>query len=208
MFIIYGRRTARIKKYKNDTQPCPSCNFFGVNIKVYRDFYHFFFLPIIPVGINTAKIYCNNCKRQIRSNTIETEYEAKARAPIYLYTGVLLVLSFISSAIYNNLQNQKENIKLVESPIEGDVYRIMKKEGNSTFYYFLRINEVSNDTVYSYHSNLMYNQFTDKLSDDDFFNQSEYFILTKADLQEMLDKGEIQSITRNYKENTGFSRVK
>ena len=54
----------------------------------------------------------------------------------------------------------------------------------------------------------MYNQFTDKLSDDDFFDQSEYFILTKADLQEMLDKGEIQSITRNYKENTGFSRVK
>ncbi|HRN46454.1 MAG TPA: hypothetical protein PKW69_00360 [Niabella sp.] len=172
MFIIYGRRTARIRKYKYESQSCANCGSFGISIKVYRDYYHLFFLPLIPVGINTAKIRCNNCGRQIRSGAIETEYEEKAKAPIYLYAGVVLFLSFISFAIFNNFKNQKETAKFVEHPIEGDVYRIRKNENNITFYYFFRINEISGDTMQAYHSNLMYNQFTDKLSDSDYFDKS------------------------------------
>lgn len=208
MFIIYGRRTARIRKYRYESQSCENCNSFGVHIKVYRDYYHLFFLPLIPVGINTAKICCNNCKRQIRPEALETAYEEKAKAPIYLYAGVLLFLCFILLAIFNNLKNQKETAKFVEHPTEGDVYRIRKNENNTTFYYFFRINEVSGDTVHAYHSNLMYNRFTDKLSDGDYFDKSEYFIFTKAELKEMLDNGEIESVERKYNESTGFNRIK
>lgn len=208
MFIIYGKRSAAIKKYNDDSQQCKNCNSFGLSIKVYKEYYHVFYLPIIPIGITSAKIYCKNCKAHMRSNSIEAEYEKKTKAPIYLYAGVLLFLGFISIAILASLKNQKETAEFIESPVEGDVYRVKKNEDNLTHYYFLRVSEVYGDTVYMYHSNLVYKQYTGQFNDDDFFDKSEYYILNHDDLKKMLEKGEIESIARKYDESTGFNRVK
>lgn len=208
MFLIYGKRTARIRKYHYGSMVCTGCNSFGVRVNVYRDYYHFFFLPLVPVGINTAKIYCDSCSAQLRSGPVEAEYEERAKAPVHLYSGLILVLGFILFAIVSNLNNQKEYLKYIENPIEGDVYRVKATKDGSTFYYFLRIGEVTGDTIYAHPSHLMYSRFTDRLNDEDFFSEAEYYPFTQTDLKEMLDSGEIQSVERNYKKETGFDRIK
>lgn len=210
MFLVYGKRTARIKKYSIDSQPCGNCKSFGADIKVYGDYYHFFFIPIIPIGIKSARIYCTNCDHRININSLEQEYEERTRAPFYLYTGVLIFAAFVLFAISSNLSNRKENAKLVDNPMVGDVYRIRKNENNAGLYYFLRINDISGsgDTISSYHSNLVYKHFTDEFNADDFFDSGEQLLFTKADIKRMLEKGEIESVERGYEKDNGFNRIK
>ena len=208
MFVIYGRRTARIKKYTDNQQSCKSCKSFDLDIKVYRDYYHLFFIPFFPVGDKTVKIRCNNCSEPIRIDSIQKHYEDATKTPFYLYAGVILISALILVVVNANLYTQKEKAKFVGNPKVGDVYRIRKDENNSTSYYFLRVSQINGDTVFAYHNNLVYGGFIMKLNDDDFFVKANELIFTKKELTEMLDKAEINSVERNYGDNEGFNRIK
>jgi hypothetical protein len=208
MFLIYGRRTARIKSYTDNHQTCKSCRSFDLGIKVYRDFYHLFFIPFFPVGVKTAKMRCNNCGEPVRVDSVQKQYEDSTKTPFYLYAGLILVALLILFMVNVNINTQKEKKKFVGSPMVGDVYRISKEEKNSTTYYFLRVSQVNGDTVFAYHNNLVYGGFITKLNDDDFFDKSEELIFTKKELKEMLERDEINSVERGYGHYEGFNRIK
>ena len=208
MFLIYGRRTARIKSYTDNQQSCKSCKSFDLNVKVYRDYYHFFFIPFFPAGDKTVKIYCNSCGEPLRVDSIQKHYEDSTKTPFYLYTGVLLIAGLILLLVNANLNTQKEKKRFVDDPMVGDVYRIRKEENNSTSYYFLRVSQINGDTVFAYHNNLVYGGFITKLNDDDFFVKTDELIFTKKGLKEMLDRAEINSVERNYGDSEGFNRIR
>jgi zinc-ribbon family len=208
MLVIYGRRKARIKKFTDNQHNCRSCNSFDLNVKVYRDYYHFFFLPFLPIGSKTTKIHCNNCGEPFRVDSIQKQYESAARTPFYLYAGPILFAGLILFVIIANLNDQKEKEKFVANPKVGDVYRIRKDENNSTTYYFLRISQINGDSVFAYHSDLTYYGFITKLNDEDYFVKEDELAFTKKELKVMLDKDEINSVERNYGDNEGFNRIK
>lgn len=208
MFVIYGRRTARIKRYTDNQHSCKSCKSFDLDIKVYRDFYHLFFIPFFPAGDKTVKIYCNNCGEPLRLDSVQKHYEGSTKTPVYLYAGVILISGLILLLVNANLNTQKEKKKFVDNPMVGDVYRISKDESNSTSYYFLRVSQINGDTVFAYHNNLVYGGFITKLNDDDFFVKTDELIFTKKGLKEMLDRAEINSVERNYGDSEGFNRVR
>jgi len=208
MFVIYGRRKIRIKKYIDNRNYCKSCNSFDLNVKVYKEYFHIFFIPFFPTGDKTVKIVCNSCGEPYRVEAIQKEYEKSTRTPFYLYSGLILIGSLIFLLVNANIRTQKEKAKFIENPKVGDIYRISKDEENSTSYYFLRVTEINGDTVLAYHNNLVYNGFVIKLNEDDFFDKAEVLIFTKKELKEMLDKGEINSVERNYGSEEGFNRIK
>jgi len=208
MFVIYGRRTARIKKYTDNHQACQSCKSFDFDIKVYRDYYHLFFIPVFPVGDKTVKIRCNSCDEPMRLEAIQKHYEGIARTPFYLFTFPILFAGLIMIFIIGNLNTQKEKAKLVDNPKVGDVYKIRKDEDNSTIYYFLRIVSINGDTVIAYHNNLEYHGFVSRLNNDDYFVKTEELFFTKSELKQMLDKMEINSVDRDYGDYEGFNRIK
>jgi hypothetical protein len=208
MFVIHGRRSARIKKYTDNQHNCKSCKSFDLSVKVYRDYYHVFFLPIYPIGAKTAKIHCNNCGEPFRVDAIQKQYESTSRTPFYLYAGPILFAGLILFAIIADMNNQKEKVKFVDNPKVGDVYRIRKDENNSTTYYFLRISQINGDSVFAYHSKLTYYGFITKFNDDDFFVKEDELAFTKKELKQMLDKDEINSVERDYGDNEGFNRIK
>lgn len=208
MFVIYGRRTARIKKYTDNQQSCQSCKAFDLNIKVYRDYYHLFFIPVFPVGDKIAKIKCNNCGEPMRLETIQKHYESISKTPFYLFTFPILFAGLVIILVNANLNTQKEKTLFVDNPKVGDVYRIRKEEDNKTTYYFLRLVRISGDTVVAYHNNLEYSSFISKLDDDDFFVKDEELYFLKPELKQMLDKMQINSVDRNYGDYEGFNRIK
>ncbi len=208
MFVIYGRRTARIKKYTDNQQACQSCKTFDLDIKVYRDYYHLFFIPVFPVGDKTVKIRCNNCGEPIRLETIQKHYESISKTPFYLFTFPILFACLIIILVNANLNTQKEKALFVDNPKVGDVYRIRKDENNKTTYYFLRLVRISGDTIVAYHNNLEYSGFISKLNDDDFFVKDEELYFLKPELKQMLDKMEINSVDRVYGDYEGFNRTK
>lgn len=208
MFVIYGRRTARIKKYTDNQQACQSCKSFDLAVKVYKDYYHLFFIPVFPVGFKTVKIRCNSCGEPMRLETIQKHYEKITKTPFYLFALPILFAGLIIIAVNANINTQKQKRKFVDNPKVGDVYRIRKDENNSTTYYFLRLASINGDTVVAYHNNLEYHGFISKLNDDDYFVKNEKIYFTKTELKQMLDRMEINSIDRDYGDYEGFNRIK
>lgn len=208
MFLIYGRRSARIKKYTDNGQCCKNCKTFELDIKVYRSYFHLYYIPVLPFGDKTAEIHCNSCGEPFRVYTTQKHYADITKTPFYLYSLIILVAGLLTFLVSKNLITQKEKAKFISDPKVGDVYAIRKDENNSTTYYFLRVSQISGDTVLVYHSNLEYDRFISKLNDNDFFVKDEELVYTKKELKIMLDKAEINSVERNYGDSEGFNRLK
>lgn len=208
MLIIYGTRKARIKKYSDNSQGCKSCGAFDLNIKVYRKYYHVFFIPVIPIGAKTSTIRCNNCSEPLRSDTFQKQYENISKTPFYFYTMLILFALPFVLGIIANMNNQNEKIKFIEKPEVGDIYTIRKEEKDTTRYYFLRVAEIHGDTIVTYHNKLEYANFVYKLNYDDYFVKDDELIFTKSALKQMLAKMEINSVDRNYGNDEGFKRTK
>jgi hypothetical protein len=208
MFIIYGARTARIKNYVDNSHCCKICGVFDLTIKVYRKYYHVFFIPVIPIEEKTSTIRCNNCGEPLRSDKIQRHYENISKTPIYLYTmPILFALPFVIG-IMANINSRRENKEFIEKPQLGDVYTIRKSENDSIKYYFLRITDIHGDTIVANQNSIKYSNFVSKLDSSDYFIRNEKLIFTKRDLKQMLDKEEINSVDRNYGDVEGFNRVK
>ena len=208
MFIILGRRTLRIKKFTDHRNYCKSCNSFDLNVKVYKEYFHIFFIPVFPTEDKSVKIVCNNCGDPYLVDTLQKDYERSTKNPIYLYSGLILLVFLVVLIVNENIKTQKEKSKFIENPKAGDVYLIRKDDNNSTSYYFLRVTEINGDTIFVYHNNFAYNGFITKFNNDDFFDKKDELIFTKKDLKEMLANDEINSVKRNYGNNEGFNRIK
>jgi hypothetical protein len=208
MLLIYGRRSMRIKKYTDNQQCCKNCKTFEFDVKVYRSYFHIYYIPVLPFGNKTVEIRCKSCGEPLRDYVIQKHYVDIAKTPFYLYSLVILIAGLFAFIISKNLITQKEKARFVNDPKVGDVYGIRKDENNSTTYYFLRASQINGDTVLVYHSNLEYSRFVSRFNENDFFVKDEELIYTKKELKAMLDKGEINSIERDYGGSEGFNRMK
>jgi hypothetical protein len=108
--------------------------------------------------------------------------------------------------VIGNINTQKEKALFVADPKVGDVYRIRKDVKDSTYYYFLRVARIQSDTVIVYPNILQYFSFITKLNEEDHFITQEFFY-TKKELSELLEKGEINSVERDYGDYEGFNRI-
>jgi len=204
MFIIYGRKKARIKQFTDTQASCKSCKSFDLGIKVYKDFYHIFFIPFFPVGAKTIEMRCKSCGEPNRDLSLQSHYEQQAKTPFYLFSGLILVAALIGWLFLYIEADRKEEIKFVAAPEVGDVYGIRKEKN----YYFLRLSQVKGDTVLAYHSNLIYTGYVSKMNADDYFVKEEEMIFTKKELKEMLERREINDVERGYSDYEGFNRIK
>src|SRR5688572_12735660 len=108
MLILHGRRTARIKRYTDNQHSCRSCGVFDLDVRVYRDFYHLFFIPLFPVGGKSVKIKCKNCGEPMRLDPLQKHYENLSKTPIYLYAIPILVAGLFAIGLIGNLNTQKQ----------------------------------------------------------------------------------------------------
>jgi hypothetical protein len=207
MLLIKGYRTAKIKTYTDHNHQCRDCKDFDLTVKVYKEYYHFFFIPMAPTGSKTVKIRCNKCGEPFRSDSINKQYESKTRIPIYLYTGTLLVSALILVGFAISIFSQNKKTYLVSDPKVGDVYLVSNKLPQATSYYFLKVVRMSGDTVIVYHNDLDYNQSVSELNPEDYFVSKEV-AYTKDLLKQMLERGMINAVERDYNNETGFNRIK
>jgi len=194
MFFIFGTRTARIKKYTDNQKRCENCKTFGFEVKIYKDYFHLFYIPVFPVGSKSAKVNCNSCGRSIHTETIQRHYESINRTPFYLYAFPVIFLVLLLILVIGNINNQEQKKYFVDNPQVGDVYLIRKEENNAPIYYFLKLASMKEDTIIAYHNTFIYYNFTTKLGDEDYFVKNDKLIFTKKELKQMLNKMEINSV--------------
>jgi hypothetical protein len=207
MFIIYGKKNAKIKSDTNHQHACQNCKDFDLDVKVYREYFHVCFIPLFPVGLKEVKIRCNNCGESKWIPALQQQYERTSRTPFYLYGLAIFMAAVTFACVGKDFIDGKNNAQFVADPHVGDVYTMRHVEKDSTFYYFLKVSQVKGDTISAYHNRLVYFSYVSKFDATDFFIKEEEYVYLKKDLKEMLDKEEINGVTREYGVSEGFNHV-
>ncbi|RYY54592.1 MAG: hypothetical protein EOO09_13690 [Chitinophagaceae bacterium] len=204
---LTGRRSVRIATFHDALYRCSNCHSFDLDIKVYREFHHFSMIPFRPAGEKEAKIFCNKCGQGLRTESVRREYEKRARTPVYFYLGFILIgLAALGVVGWQFNEDRKAN-SYIASPQNGDVYLIKDTQLNLSVMRYLRVHEVSADSVYFYPGNLAYLLGST-------FDSSDYFQLdfvethSRAALKQMRDTLGITEVFRDYDNGSGFNRLR
>jgi hypothetical protein len=209
MTLIYGKRVAKIKEFTDHSHNCTSCKAFDLRVKVFREYYHAFFIPFVAFGDKTADIRCNQCTEPIRTEALKKEFEKNTKTPFYMYSLAILVAGVIAFFIILSLVTTLQTKSYIANPQAGDVYLVHEKEGLEGYSY-LRVAAVKGDTIMVYRNHVRYVSLDgapDKFSDEDYFVEDHFILFTKATLKQMLSEDEITVAKRYYDNETGFNRV-
>ena len=200
--IISG---TKIKLLESETIP-DTCTFCGnsncVDINVMQKYTPVFCLPFVPIG-KSAQSKCRHCKHTLEGKELPDSFQEvyqrnklSSKAPVWMYSGLLLVFFLISFGVYSSNKNDQKNLQLVAAPQAGDVYHLRTPNSQYTL---ARVNAVKGDTVFLLWSKME----TDKITGlskilaigNDAFNDSAEPILL-SDLKHKLETDEIIDIER------------
>jgi hypothetical protein len=203
MMVLIGTNETCILKGTISNIECPNCNFHSaVNYSIYTRYTSLTLIPLFPVG-NIINIECNNCSKEIdfddldentKTKLIDENKKTNQKRPIWLFSGIIILICFIAFYFINFYQTDNETKVLVKTPTFGDVYNITSSNG---YYSTMRIDKVTNDSVYTTQND--YNVYLQ--SEVEEINKTENYTnrkinYLKKDLLKLYDDNEIFSITR------------
>lgn len=127
--------------------------------------------------------------------------------PKYLFSGLLLIGVLIVFLTYDGSVRTSKMEGYFNDPQKGDVY-ILKDETEVTDYkyYFWKIVDLTNDSLYVSTSSFSYNGKTTKLEPADGFYDV-FYAIDRDFVHEMRSKNEILDVIREYDESSGFNRI-
>jgi uncharacterized membrane protein YvbJ len=204
MMVLIGTNETCVLKGTISNIECPNCNFHSsINYNVFTRYTSLTLIPLFPVG-NTINIECSTCSKEIDFDDLDRKTKARLidenkkinqKRPIWLFSGIIILICFIVFYFFNLYQTDNETKVLIKAPTFGDIYNMKSSNG---YYSSMRIDKVTNDSVYATQNN--YNVYLQ--SEVEEINITENYTdrkinYSKKDLLKLYDNDEIFSITRN-----------
>jgi uncharacterized membrane protein YvbJ len=204
MMVLIGTNETCVLKGTISNIECPNCNFHSsINYNVFTRYTSLTLIPLFPVG-NTINIECSTCSKEIDFDDLDQKTKARLidenkkinqKRPIWLFSGIIILICFIVFYFFNLYQTDNETKVLIKAPTFGDIYNMKSSNG---YYSSMRIDKVTNDSVYATQNN--YNVYLQ--SEVEEINITENYTdrkinYSKKDLLKLYDNDEIFSITRN-----------
>jgi hypothetical protein len=198
--IIYGRK-GKILAKEPVTDKCPNCQTQNsIDMYIVQDYAHVFWIPLIPIG-KTGVSHCGQCKGVLKlremplylMKTYET-VKVKTKTPIWMFLGLAIIAVFIIVNVIDSRKKDQNNSTFITAPKAGDIFEIKTKDNQYTLF---KTVWVVGDSVY-----VNINKYTsDKSSGLAAMKNKEYsesvYALSKKELKEMFDKGNILGVDRN-----------
>jgi hypothetical protein len=203
MMVLIGTNETCILNGTISNIECPNCNFHSaLNYSIFTRYTSLTLIPLFPVG-NTINIECNNCSKEIdfddldentKTKLIDENKKTKQKRPIWLFSGIIILICFIAFYSISYFQTDNEAKVLIKKPTFGDVYNLKFSNG---YYSTMRIDKITNDSVYVTQND--YNVYLQ--SEVEEINKTENYTnrkinYSKKDLLKLYDNDEIFSITR------------
>jgi len=200
--IIYG--TSK-KKLLSETvmEKCQNCgNQFCVDVIIYQKWFHVFWVPILPNG-KTGVSQCGKCNQVLAPNQMSPNIKMtynhllkQAKAPIWTYSGIVLIVVLIAFFTINDFMNDAKNKKFALAPQKGDIFKVKTRDDLYTLY---KVEKVEGDSVFILINKYETNKSTG-LNDLKRKGEEAYspviFSFSRKELKEMYDKDEIFDIER------------
>jgi hypothetical protein len=197
--IVYGSRSKELAKDIISDQ-CPNCGKANsIDMHVFQKYAHVFWIPIFPMG-KSGVCQCDHCKQVLTHKempaTLAISYnnlKAKAKTPVWMFSGLALFAMLIFMGAVTAKQNDAENAKLILTPQAGDIFEVKLAYKQYTLY---KVDQVEGDSVFIQISNYETNKKRglNELKSRDY--SEEAFGFSKAELKQMLEKGEIMDVER------------
>jgi hypothetical protein len=198
--IVYGSRSKELAK-DILTDQCPNCGKQNsIDMHVFQKYAHVFWIPIFPMG-KTGVCQCDHCKQVLSLKEMPASLvisynnlKEKAKTPIWMFSGLALLAILITIGIISGKKNDEKNAKLILSPKAGDIFEIKVNNSQYTLY---KVNEVLGDSVFVQINDYETNKVTGLNDLKKEAYSEEVMGFSKAELKQMLEKGEIINIERN-----------
>ena len=198
--IVYGSRSKELAK-DILTDQCPNCGKQNsIDMHVFQKYAHVFWIPIFPMG-KTGVCQCDHCKQVLSLKEMPASLvisynnlKEKAKTPIWMFSGLALLAILITIGIISGKKNDEKNAKLILSPKAGDIFEIKVNNSQYTLY---KVNEVLGDSVFVQINDYETNKVTGLNDLKKEAYSEEVMGFSKAELKQMLEKGEIIDIERN-----------
>jgi|LakMenE01Jun11ns_1017448.scaffolds.fasta_scaffold9763771_2 hypothetical protein len=198
--IVYGSRSKELAK-DILTDLCPNCGKQNsIDMHVFQKYAHVFWIPIFPMG-KTGVCQCDHCKQVLSLKEMPASLvisynnlKEKAKTPIWMFSGLALLAILITIGIISGKKNDEKNAKLILSPKAGDIFEIKVNNSQYTLY---KVNEVLGDSVFVQINDYETNKVTGLNDLKKEAYSEEVMGFSKAELKQMLEKGEIIDIERN-----------
>ena len=198
--IIYGRK-GKILAKEAVTDKCPNCQTQNsIDMYIVQNYAHVFWIPLLPIG-KTGVSQCSQCKGVLKlremplylMKTYET-VKTKTKTPIWMFLGLAIIAVFIIVNLIDSRKKDQNNSTFITAPKAGDIFEIKTKDNQYTLF---KTVWVVGDSVY-----VNINKYTsDKSSGLAAMKNKEYsesvYALSKKELKEMFDKGNILGVDRN-----------
>jgi hypothetical protein len=198
--IVYGSRSKELAK-DILTDQCPNCGKQNsIDMHVFQKYAHVFWIPIFPMG-KTGVCQCDHCKQVLTLKEMPASLvisynnlKEKAKTPIWMFSGLALLAVLITIGIISGKKNDEKNAKFILSPKAGDIFEIKVSDNQYTLY---KVNEVLGDSVFVQINDYETNKVTGLNDLKKEAYSEEVLGFSKAELKQMLEKGEIIDIERN-----------
>lgn len=211
--IIYGTNSKLLKEASLNNQSCDHCGEKNMHLSIYSKYAHIFWVPLFPFK-KIALMHCGHCQKATEEKELTLEkktaianLKASINTPVYMFSGLALIVIFIGFLAYQSNARKNEINSLLTDPAIGDVYTLKDHEEVSEFKYYLwKVVDVVEDSVYISTNSFSYNMKPKKLEPEDGFYDV-YYSLHRAELMEMKVNKEIVEVTRVYIASSGFDRM-
>ena len=200
--VVYGRKSKELLS-ESIHDKCANCGTaMSTDLYVFQNYAHVFWIPFFPLG-KYGVSQCSHCKQVLKDKEFTPEIKmaydslkGRTKTPIWFFSGLALTAVLIVIAFISEQKNAEANAKLILAPKAGDVFEVKTKESQFTLY---KVNLVEGDSVF-----LQFNNYeTSRIKGLGEINRKgesayteELYGFSKAELKEMLDKGEIIDINR------------
>lgn len=211
--IIYGWNTKNIKQAPIDFYECPNCKEKKSVLAVFASYVHIFWIPLFPYR-KSAEIHCVNCQLVSTASGLDgkdkdavKQLKAAVSIPKYLFSGAILIVLFASWITIGIIQDNQKEKSYLEEPQVGDVYLIKDSDEPSEYnHYFLKVGNVTEDSLWVSVSSYSYNGIVEALDPADGFYDIMYSI-HKDFIKEYNASGAMKKVIRDYDSYSGFDRV-
>ncbi len=199
--IVYGWNSSHLKSEHLKEVACPHCqNTDGISISVFGKYAHIFWIPTFPIGKEGVS-ECQHCKHTMKEKEMPDNFKHAFKAfkstlktPVWHFSGLMVVALIVGWFMWSGSQNDKENLTFIDAPLSGDVYHLKTETGNYTT---AKVVAVEDDSVYVVFNKFEINKSSqvESLDEPDNYEPEEYSI-TKEDLLQLLEDGEITDVDR------------
>ncbi|MEL7531882.1 MAG: hypothetical protein AAFN10_11265 [Bacteroidota bacterium] len=199
--IIYGTSGAKdLRAQRFHGVECPNCQTpDALEAGAYSRYAHVYWIPLFSIGKSTQTV-CTHCGTEFKTKQLPlnmqnrlTDMKSDIKIPIWHFTGLGVIACLIAWGVFQSNQNDADNLVYIQNPQVDDYYEVKTDEG----YSLLKVAAVTDDSVA-----LRYNEYvTNKLSGlgdlkEDYRFSQEVMMLSKSDLQDLFEEGEIRDVDR------------